>query len=141
MKKAIGKMIEIRPTDLANRNCAKSIAAMCRGLKFVRTAPIHVGHNGVSITTKIDSDGSAKVAANVKVKGPMPFMKSISPVPEAWGGDVRIENRIVGENGMIIKKPEVWTEQSPHRYLLETKVFYVDRLVDVVTNSFSVMSL
>ena len=69
----------------------------------------------------------------------MPFVKSISPVSEAWGGDVRIENRIVGENGMIIKNPKVWTEQSPHRYLLETKVFYVDRLVDVVTNSFAVM--
>ena len=68
----------------------------------------------------------------------MPFVKSISPVPEAWGGDVRIENRIVGESGTTIKKPKMWTEQSPHQYLLETKLFYVGRQVDIVTNSFSV---
>jgi hypothetical protein len=81
-------------------------------------------------------DGSAKVFAGVKVKGPLPFVKSISPVPEAWGGDVRIENRIVGEDGMVIKKPKLGTPQSPHQYQLETKVFYVGNLVDVVTNSF-----
>jgi hypothetical protein len=56
-------------------------------------------------------------------------------VPEAWGGDVRIENRIVGEDGMIIKRPK----SAPRQYRLETKVFYVGNLVDTVTNSFSVM--
>jgi hypothetical protein len=84
-------------------------------------------------------DGSAKVFANVKVKGPLPFVKSISPVPEAWGGDVRIENRVLGEDGMVIKKPKFGTPQSPHFYQLETKVFYVGKLVDVVTNIFTVM--
>ena len=132
-------LVEIRPADPAKCDCVKTIAAMCRGLKLVRTAPVHVGFNGVSVTAKIASDGSAKVSANVKVKGPMPFVKSISPVPEAWGGDVRIENRIVGEKDMTIKKPIFGTPQSPHKYLLETKLFYVGRLVDVVTNSFSVM--
>ena len=132
-------LIEIRPADPADRDCARTIAAMCRGLKLVRTAPVHVGFNGVSVTAKIASDGSAKVSADVKVKGPMPFVKSISPVPEAWGGDVRIENRVLGEDGMNIKKSVLGTPQSPHRYLLETKLFYVDRLVDVVTNSFVVM--
>jgi hypothetical protein len=132
-------LIEIRPADPANHDCAKSIVAMCRGLKLVRTAPVHVGHNGVSITAKIASDGSAKVSANVKVKGPMPFVKSISPVPEAWGGDVRIDNRIVGEDGMTIRNPKLWSAQSSHQYQLETKLFYVGNLVDVVTNSFVVM--
>jgi hypothetical protein len=80
-------------------------------------------------------DGSAKVFVNVKVKGPLPFVKSISPVPEAWGGDVRIENRVLGEDGMIIKRPE----SAPRQYRLETKLFYVGKLVDVVTNSFTVM--
>ena len=108
-------------------------------LRLVRTAPVHVGHKGVSISTKIMPDGSAKVFANVKVKGPLPFVKSISPVPEAWGGDVRIENRILGEDGMVIKKPKFGTQQSLCQYQLETKVFYVGKLVDVVTNSFSVM--
>ena len=112
----------------------------CGNLRLVRTAPIHVGYDGVSISTKIMPDGSAKVSADVKVKGPLPFVKSISPVPEAWGGDVRIENRILGEDGMVIKKPESGTLQSRHLYRLETKLFYVDKLVDAVTNSFPVMS-
>jgi hypothetical protein len=107
-------------------------------LRLVRTAPVHVGHKGVSISTKIMPDGSVKVVANVKVKGPLPFVKSISPVPEAWGGDVRIENRVVGENGMVIKKPECRSAEKFQRYQLETRLFYVDRLVDVVTNSFNV---
>jgi hypothetical protein len=109
-------------------------------LRLVCTAPVHVGYNGVSISTKIMPDGSVKVSADVKVKGPLPFVKSISPVPEAWGGDVRIENRVVGEDGMVIKKPRLSTEQSSHLYRLETKIFYVDKLVDAVTNSFPVMS-
>lgn len=109
-------------------------------LKLVRTAPVHVGHDGVSISTKIMPDGSAKVSAAVKVKGPLPFVRSISPVPEAWGGDVRIENRIVGGEGMVIKKPESGTPQSPRFYRLETKLFYTGNLVDVVTNRFSAIS-
>jgi hypothetical protein len=60
-------------------------------------------------------------------------------VPEGWGGDVRIENRVLGEDGMVIKKPKFGTPQSPYLYRLETKVFYTDKLVDVVTNSFSVL--
>ena len=132
-------LVEIRPVDPAKRDCAKTLGSMCRGLKFVRTSPVHVGFNGVSVTAKIAPDGTAKVSANVKVKGPMPFVKSISPVPEAWGGDVRIENRIVGEDGMTIKKPVFGNAQSPHQYQLETKLFYVGTPVDVVTNSFSVL--
>ena len=103
-------------------------------LKLIRTAPVHVGYNGVSISTKVMPDGTVEVAADVKVKGPLPFVKSISPVPEAWGGDVRIENRIVGEDGMIIKRPK----SAPRQYRLETKVFYVGNLVDTVMNSFAV---
>ena len=131
-------LIEMRPTTPSDYAYAKSLAGMCRGLKLVRTAPIHVGYNGVSITTKSASDGSVNVSAKVKVKGPMPFVKSISPLPEAWGGDVRIENRIVGEDGMVIKNPKLSTAQSSHLYQLETKLFYVGKLVDTVTTGFSV---
>ena len=108
-------------------------------LRLVRTAPVHVGHKGVSISTKIMPDGSAKVSADVKVKGPLPFVKSISPVPEAWGGDVRIENRVLGEDGMVIKHPKASSLQTPFHCKLETKLFYVGRVVDVVTNSFAVL--
>ena len=64
--------------------------------------------------------------------------KCPEPVPEACGGDVRIENRVLGEDRMVIKKPKFGTLQSPYLYRLETKVFYTGKLVDVVTNSFSV---
>ena len=108
-------------------------------LRLVRTAPVHVGYKGVAISTKIMPDGTAKVFADVKVKGPLPFVKSISPVPEAWGGDVRIENRVLGEVGMTIRKPKPGTPESPHLYRLETKLFYTGKLVDAVTNGFSVI--
>ena len=68
----------------------------------------------------------------------VPFVKSISPVPEAWGGDVRIENRVLGEDGMVIKHPKASSLQTPFPCKLETKLFYVGRVVDVVTNSFAV---
>ena len=84
-------------------------------------------------------DGTAKVHADVKVKGPLPFVKSISPVPEAWGGDVRIENRVLGEDGLTIRKPKPGASESPHLYRLETKLFYTGKLVDAVTNGFSVI--
>ena len=49
-----------------------------------------------------------------------------------------LENRIVGEDGMVIKSPKFSTAQSPHHYQLETKLFYVGNLVDAVTTSFTV---
>ena len=53
-------------------------------------------------------------------------------------GDVRIENRIVGEDGMVTKHPKASSLQIPFPCKLETKLFYVGRVVDVVTNSFAV---
>ena len=54
------------------------------------------------------------------------------------GGDVRIENRVLGEDGMVTKHPKASSLQTPFPCKLETKLFYVGRVVDVVTNSFAV---
>ena len=129
----------IRKPGVENRIEIMGGRSLYGSLKLVRTAPVHVGYKGVAISTRIMPDGTAKVFADVKIKGPLPFVKSISPVPEAWGGDVRIENRVLGEDGLTIRKPKPGVPESPHLYRLETKLFYAGKLVDAVTNGFSVI--
>ena len=110
----------------------------CAVLRLVQTSPIHVGFKGVETFARKNADGTVEVFATVDVKGPLPFVKSLKTDAKVWGGEVKVENRVLGENGMVIKKPRFWTLHSPHSYQLETRLYYVGRLVDVVTNSFKI---
>ena len=116
-------------------------AGLYRGIRLVRTAPIHVGYAGVTVTTKLCADGSADVSANVDVKGPMPFIRDPKCRPSVWGGVVTVTNRVIGESGMKIRKPKLWSPETPNLYTLETVVYYAGREVDRVTTRFGVRTL
>lgn len=109
-----------------------------RAVKLVRTAPVHIGFKGVGIDAKTQNDGSVMVEVKVDVKGPLPFVKSINAEKGVWGGDVRVESRVIGEEGLCIRKPKTVASGGECPYRLETKLYYVGDLVDVVTNTFKV---
>ena len=111
-----------------------------RAVKLVRTAPVHIGFKGVEIDAKTQNDGSVMVEVKVDVKGPLPFVKSINAEKGVWGGDVRVESRVIGEEGLCIRKPKAAASGGECPYRLETKLYYVGDLVDVVTNTFKVGS-
>lgn len=111
-----------------------------RAVKLVRTAPVHIGFKGVEIDAKTQNDGSVMVEVKVDVKGPLPFVKSINAEKGVWGGDVRVESRVIGEEGLCIRKPKTAASGGECPYRLETKLYYVGDLVDVVTNTFKVGS-
>ena len=115
-------------------------AGLYRPLRLVRTPPVHVGCGGVFVTTSLLDDGSAAVEAEVDVKGPLAFINAGARNTFKWG-DVRIENRVVGEDGMCIRRPKLWSPETPHLYTLETKLFYAGELVDSVLTKFGARTL
>jgi hypothetical protein len=48
---------------------------------------------------------------------------------------------VIGEEGLCIRKPKTAASGGECTYRLETKLYYVGDLVDVVTNTFKVGSL
>ena len=116
-------------------------AGLYRGLKLVRTAPIHVGNDGVFVTTDVRPDGSAQVLPQVDVKGPLPFVRNSWKNPSVWGGKVEVVNRVLGEEGLVIRRPKLWSPETPHLYSLETVVRYEGREVDRVTTRFGVRTV
>ena len=89
-------------------------AGLYRPLRLVRTPPVHVGREGVFVTTKLRKDGSADISAKVDVKGPLAFVNAGGRNTFKWG-DVRIENKkipalrieiLAPETGMSITVPQ-----------------------------------
>ena len=115
-------------------------AGLYRPLRLVCTPPVHVGRAGVFVKTKILEDGSAVVDAEVDVKGPLAFVNAGERNTFKWG-DVRIENRVLGEDGLRIRSPMLWSPETPHLYTLETRLAYAGTPVDTVYTKFGVRTL
>ena len=115
-------------------------AGLYRPLRLVRTPPVHVGREGVFVTTKLRKDGSADISAKVEVKGPLAFVNAGGRNTFKWG-DVRIANKVVGEDGMRIQNPKLWSPETPHLYTLETRLTYAGQVVDTVYTKFGVRTL
>lgn len=104
-------------------------SGLYRPLRLVVTERVHVGWHGVRILTSVAKDGSATVSADVSVEG------------TADGEAVRIDNAIVGEAGLTIPKPRLWSPETPDLYTLRTRVSVGGRLVDEVETRFGVRTL
>ena len=115
-------------------------AGLYRPLRLVCTPPVHVGREGVFVTTKLRKDGSADISAKVDVKGPLAFVNAGGRNTFKWG-DVRIANKVVGEDGMRIQNPKLWSPETPHLYTLETRLTYAGQVVDTVYTKFGVRTL
>ena len=115
-------------------------AGLYRPLRLVRTAPVHVGWEGVFVTTTLAADGSAQVKADVPVRGPLAWVNAGGRNTFRWG-DVRILNRVLGEDGMTIRRPVLWSPETPHLYTLETTLTYAGTPVDAVRTRFGVRTL
>jgi hypothetical protein len=115
-------------------------AGLYRRLRLVRTPPVHVGRAGVFVKTKVLPDGSVAVDAEVDVRGPLAFVNAGGINTFKWG-DVRIENRVLGEDGMRIRRPTLWSPETPHLYTLETRLSYAGKPVDRVLTRFGARTL
>jgi len=103
-------------------------AGLYRSLHLVCTAPVHVGKGGVFVTTNLRPDGSAVVTATADVKT-LPWIKAT------------VEHRVLGEKGLVIRQPKLWSPETPHLYTLETVVSVDGRPVDRVLTRFGVRTL
>ena len=96
-----------------------------RPLHLIRTSPVHIGKGGVLVTTEVRPDGSAVVKATSDVRQ-LPWTKAV------------VTHRILGEDGLVIREPKLWSPETPHQYALETVVSVDGRPVDRVLTRFGV---
>ncbi|MBW8896671.1 MAG: DUF4982 domain-containing protein, partial [Massilia sp.] len=131
-----------------------------RNVWLVRTAPLHVAHNGIFVSTPtvtanaatvavqatIDNQGqdaSATVATAVyaldaagKRTGPVLAQTAPSPVAKVAAG-----RQALLAQTLQLPKPKLWSPRSPQRYVAVTTVSADGKEVDVVETAFGVRTI
>ena len=129
-------------------------AGIYRNVWLVKTAPVHVGHWGVTVTTPTVTDASAeaKLAVNVDnqggqetkvsvvvdileagpdgVAGKKVTTSSVAEKPVAAGASCTLDLAVTVAN------PKRWDIKSPSRYVARVTVKVGDKIVDVVDQVF-----
>lgn len=134
-------------------------AGIYRHVWLVKTAPVHIAHNGVFITTpkitpeqgevkidvEIDNDTAkeAGITAHTEIfnldAGDRPHEKvaiataQYVKIPAAKQGKVKLE--------LNVPKPKLWDLKTPVRYLARTTISIGDTVVDVVDTTFGFRTL
>ena len=138
-------------------------AGLYRNVWLTKTAPVHVGQWGVTVTTPEVSAESARVAWQVAVdnEGSTPASTTVTTELYALDGHGRIVGRPVattvsapatiaaGTTGSVsgattVSKPRLWgppPTQAPHRYALVATVRQDGRVVDRTETPFGIRTV
>ena len=138
-------------------------AGLYRNVWLTKTAPVHVGQWGVTVTTPEVSADSARVAWRVAVdnEGSTPASTTVTTELYALDGHGRIVGRPVattvsapatvaaGTTGTVsgattVSKPRLWgppPTQAPHRYALVATVRQDGRVVDRTETPFGIRAV
>ena len=134
-------------------------AGIYRNVWLVKTAPVHVGHWGVYITTPTltDASGEAKLAVTVDNQGAREAMVSVQAdiheaTPDGLIGrkvascppaSLQIAAQGSAKAGLqaTVAKPQRWDISSPNRYLARITVTAGNDIVDVYDQTFGFRTL
>lgn len=106
-----------------------------RNVWLVKTAPVHVAHWGIFVTTPQVSSERATIEIKTRVEGSTDETRVFH---EIVGTELRGE----GINCTIeIGSPELWNLASPHLYTLKTTVEQKGEVVDAVETPFGIRSI
>ncbi|MDF7799301.1 beta-galactosidase GalB [Pontiellaceae bacterium B1224] len=111
-----------------------------RNVRLVTTAPIHVAHWGVSITTPEVSKESATVLIETALDGAT-AATTVKHEIRARGSNEVIATGEGGTCSMFIPSPNLWDLDSPNLYVLKTIIFEQGREVDAVENKFGIRTI
>jgi beta-galactosidase len=106
-----------------------------RNVRLVKTAPVHVAHWGVSVSTPEVSKGRATLEIKTRVEG---ATEATEVLHEIVGTGLEAS----GTNCSIaIGSPRLWDLESPNLYTLRTTVRQGGGVVDTVETPFGVRSI
>jgi beta-galactosidase len=131
-----------------------------RNVWLVKTAPLHIAHNGTFVTTPVVTADSATIDIQATVEnqgaateaqvstaiyaldaagrrtGPELARSKFSPLTKAPEG-----REVLLAQSLQLNQPKLWSPSSPQRYVAVTQVFDKGRLVDTVETPFGVRTI
>jgi beta-galactosidase len=131
-----------------------------RNVWLVKTAPLHVAHNGIFVTTPVVSADSATIDIQTTVEnqgaateaqvstavyaldaagrrsGPELARSKTSPLTKTAAG-----REVMLAQSLQLNQPKLWSPRSPQRYVAVTQVFDKGQLVDTVETPFGVRTI
>jgi beta-galactosidase len=106
-----------------------------RNVRLVKTAPVHVDHWGIFVTTPHVTRESATVAIEAEIAGADDGTEVLHEIVEAGVSGS-------GKNCTIdVTRPNLWSTDSPHLYTLITTVKQDGKVVDSVETTFGIRSI
>lgn len=129
-------------------------AGIYRNVRLVKTAPVHVAHWGVSITTPEVSDKQAVVQVETELNGTACFQQASPGGRQDDGGTVKVVHEVYlsGSNEVIaqgeglnctvkVSNPLLWDLETPNLYVLKTTVSENGKVLDSVENTFGIRTI
>ena len=101
-------------------------AGIYRNVYIEAKSACHVATNGVYITPIKQADSSWQVEAKAEITCDKPYT---------------LVHRVIGEDGLKIQKPKLWSLEERNLYTLETKLFVNGTCTDTQLNVFGLRSL
>lgn len=134
-------------------------AGIYRNVWLVKTAPVHIGHWGVSITTPHVSTAAAEVKQRVAIENHSALSAVVKVSARIFELDARgvksrkpvstngaIELKITGgttstaQITSLVWKPKLWSPATPDRYVAVTTIEQEGRVTDMVETPFGIRS-
>lgn len=132
-------------------------AGIYRNVWLVKTAPVQVGHWGVTITTPHVSESAAEVKQKIAIENRSALSAAVkvsslifelgtnnlrSRLPVATNKEMQLKipggGTVTPEFNTVVWKPNLWSPATPNRYLAVTMVEHDNRMVDVTETPFGI---
>ena len=148
-------LLAVRVRNLGQNSRWYSGSGIIRHVWLNVTAPLHIPHGGVQVTTPTVSDASATVHVkvsvvndNADVTGDAHVLVSVLDARSRLVGraDTPVQPIAAGKTGSFetevpVERPALWSPDSPHLYQTRTDVVVNQHAVDSVTTVFGIRSI
>lgn len=108
-----------------------------RNVRLVKTAPTHIDHWGIFITTPEVTEEHATVHVQTKLVG----IGEIHHEVYEYDSNILLASGRGADCDITLKNPTCWNLDTPHLYTLKTIVKQHDRVMDEVENTFGVRTI
>ncbi|HKL22120.1 MAG TPA: hypothetical protein VJ904_09955, partial [Tichowtungia sp.] len=106
-----------------------------RNVRLVKTAPVHVDHWGITVTTPQVSASEATVAIQTQLAGADDATEVIHEIIETGDKGSGTDTQIT------VSAPLLWDVETPNLYTLKTTVKQNGKTVDTVETSFGIRTI